>query len=438
MKRTVPVLLIILNTFILSGQQRTRISGFVKDSASGESLIGANILEAGMLNGTSTDQNGYFSLGVNNNATLQVSFLGYITINRTFGLKKDTLVTFFLVPSTEMLNEVVINAYRQPEFNVSTITYQQMTELPSIGSKPDIIKTLTMMPGINSQSEGSSLMSVRGGDPGQNLYLIDNVPLIYVNHLGGFMSVFNPEIINNVDIYKGGFPARYGGKLSSILDITQKEGDLSHRKGSLGIGLTDISFTSEGPLKWKNTSYILTGRKTVFDVLMGLMSGLSQGNDFVIAYGFHDLNGKVTWKPNTRSTASFNIYQGDDYINYWSKHNDYGKNRVGYFWGNWLASARYNSIISPKLYMNSSLSYTRYTLRQFNKAKVTGSDTLNFYSYNKSVYSDISLRSEFKYILNDRWIMNFGLHSSVLKLIPDETYSSSDGTNFFNKDFRQF
>jgi len=277
MRKLIPslVILFLISTLHLVAQTQVRISGFVKDQLSGERLIGANIIEQGTSNGTMADYNGYFSILIKTSSTLQISFVGYKTQQADYNLKRDTLVNVYLTPGYE-IDEVVISRQHTPKFNVATLNFKQMTQIPSLGGKPDVIKSLQLLPGISSQNEGSSLMLVRGGDPGQNLYLFDNVPVIYVNHLGGFMSVFNPDIINNIDVYKGGFPSRYGGKLSSVVDIAQKEGDNSRLKGSLGIGITDASFTIEGPLKIRNTSFIITGRKTLIDPLLALASILSE------------------------------------------------------------------------------------------------------------------------------------------------------------------
>ena len=225
--------LIIIGTQLLVfaaslGAQQVRVSGFVIDSLSRERLIGAYITEQGTQNGSVADNNGYFSIVIKPTSSLKFSFIGYKSYLADYNLKNDTLINILLSSSSEQLSEVVVSAKRPPvptKFNIATISYKQMVQIPSLGGKPDIIKSLQLLPGISSQNEGSSLMLVRGGDPGQNLYLFDNVPVIYVNHLGGFMSVFNPDIINNIDVFKGGFPSRYGGKLSSVVDITQKEGD---------------------------------------------------------------------------------------------------------------------------------------------------------------------------------------------------------------------
>jgi len=420
--------LFLMLTSPLIAQQKVRISGFVKDKVSGESLIGANIVEQGTGNGTMADYNGYFSIVIKPPSSLQISFLGYKSNLIKFEIKNDTLFTVFLIPGEEQLSEVIVSAQRKTNFNVATINNKQMTQIPSLGGKPDVIKSLQLMPGISSQNEGSSLMLVRGGDPGQNLYLFDNVPIIYVNHLGGFMSVFNPDIINNIDVYKGGFPSRYGGKLSSVVDITQREGDNSGLKGSLGIGITDASFTVEGPLKIKNTSFIITGRKTLIDPLMAFVSSLSDGSNYIISYGFHDINGKVTWKPNEKKSISLNIYHGDDYLNYWSTgvKNTSEKYRLGNVWGNWLVSVRLNSLISSKLSTSNSISFTRYRLKEFMKYSLTGSaDTVKFNSRYRSVVQDISYRSGLKYNASENWLIDFGLQTSFLRLIPNDTYMSN-------------
>ena len=410
------------------GAQQVRVSGIVTDSISRERLIGAYIIEQGTQNGSIADNNGYFSIVIKPTSSLKFSFIGYKSYLADYNFKNDTLINILLSTSSEQLSEVVVSAKRPPvptKFNVATISYKQMVQIPSLGGKPDIIKSLQLLPGISSQNEGSSLMLVRGGDPGQNLYLFDNVPVIYVNHLGGFMSVFNPDIINNIDVYKGGFPSRYGGKLSSVIDITQKEGDNSEIKGSVGIGITDASFTVEGPLKIDNTTFILTGRKTLVDPLLALASYLSDGSNYIISYGFHDINGKLTWKPDEKNSLSFNIYQGDDYLNYWST-NKTEKYRFGNVWGNWLVSGRWNSMISSKLYTSNSISFTRYRLKEFMKYAMTDiTDTVKFNSKYESSVQDISYRSAWKYNASKNLTVDFGIQSSLLKFVPNETYLSN-------------
>ncbi|MBN2815028.1 MAG: TonB-dependent receptor plug domain-containing protein, partial [Bacteroidales bacterium] len=309
----------------------------------------------------------------------------------------------------------------------------EISLIPSIGARPDVSKGLQLLPGITSQKEGSSLLLVRGGDPGQNAYLFDNVPVIHVNHLGGFMSVFNPEIINSINVYKGGFPARYGNRLSSIVDIAQKEGDKSGLKGSVGIGLTDVSLLVEGPLKFKNTSFVLAGRKTLIDPLLALVSIMADDNDFIISYGFHDINGKLSWKPGVNNSFSFNIYHGDDYVNYWSdpkKKEELGEHRFNYSWGNLLLSANYKSVLASGALLNSSIAYTRYRYRESRKFSYADSSfSPDFQSKYLSSVRDFSFRTNLKHALLRNWSFEAGLQASFMIYLPGlYKESGSDGS----------
>jgi hypothetical protein len=406
---------------------QTRVSGFVTDASTGERLIGANISEISTIKGTVTDNNGYFTLLIKTPVSLQASYIGYTSANIALASEQDTLLEISLVPGKE-LSTVVIRADKIMRSNVAKLSTLELQSIPSLGGKPDVMKALQLMPGIKSQSEGSSLLLVRGGSPGENMYLFDNVPVIYVNHLGGFMSVFNPDIINSIDVYKGGFPAKYGGKLSSIVDITQKEGNSSEFKGSMSVGLTDLSLSLEGPIK-KKATYIFTARKTLFDLLMLAGTGIGEGNSFIMLYGFHDLNGKITWKPNARNSLHFNIYQGDDRLNYWSKkakENPGNKNHLSYTWGNWLASADWKHVVSAKLFSDNSISFTRYRLSEKQKFSFKGENGIEKieYKYLSSVQA-INLQSAWKYQARQKWALDFGFKSTLAFNLPNYTYQSN-------------
>ena len=417
-------------------QRQNRISGYVTDKRTGELLIGANIIDTLSGRGTATDNNGYFTFQVKENTTLQASFIGY---KKEYFLTNtsDSLIKISLEPETT-IDAVTITAQRYVPADASSISVKQLMQIPSMTGKPDIGKALQMLPGISTQNEGSSLLLVRGGDPGQNMYLFDNIPVIYVNHLGGFMSVFNPEIINHIDIYKGGFPARYGGKLSSIIDIIQKEGDNSHTKGSLSIGITDASFSVEGPLKkLKNTTFILTGRKTMIDPFMALITGVSDGNDFIMFYGFHDLNGKLTWKPNTKNTFNLNLYYGDDYLNYSSTNSALtgGKNKDLNIWGNWLVSGHWKSVISPNIHSNTSVSYTRYRLKERRKFTDSSDHSNDYLKKYISTVENYSLKTEFKYTPFNNWTIGFGGEAMLSRYVPFYSYDSNESTQSKNPAF---
>ena len=422
------ICLAIFSTYAFS-QKKIRISGFVKENQTGEVLIGANIIQSKTSNGVASDENGFFSIIVESPSEIQISFIGYVTKTIMVDYHKDTLIQINLKQGTQ-LNEVTISSEASPKFNVTKLGINELSQIPSLSGKADIAKGLQLMPGIASPNEGSSLLLVRGGDIGQNLYLFDNVPVIHVNHLGGFISVFNPDIINGIEVYKGGFPSKYGGRLSSIMNITQKEGDNSMFKGSFGIGLTDAALTLEGPFALKNSSFILTARKTMIDALLATFSRLSEGNDFTVMYGFHDINGKLSWKPNSKNSFNLNFYQGDDYLHHWvnldKDYSDYKtKAHSGINWGNWLGSFKWNRVISSKLFMATSISYTRYRLR--NKSNFEISDTSQTISYSEklqAIVQDYSIRSAFQYKLLKDWSIDFGLQSSYFIHSPSIVYKS--------------
>lgn len=279
---------------------------------------------------------------------------------------------------------------------------------------------LQLFPGIQAQTEGMSLLQVRGGDPGQNQYLLDNVPLLYVNHLGGFMSVFNPDMINAVDVYKGNFPASKGGKISSVIDITQREGNKIKHHGSFSVGVTDLSFAFEGPLFQKKGSYIVTARKTLTEIPL-YFANVVNGNDSRIVYGFHDVNAKFTWQPDKKNSFHLNVYTGDDYFFYWVKDEH---SRHTNMWGNWLGSLKWSRIFDNGLYSENIFSFNRYRHSNRTYFEDKSSDYV-FRSKDRSSVKDYSLRSLWKYNLLRKWDIEFGGLASYLIYEPDYVYRSN-------------
>jgi hypothetical protein len=361
---------------------------------------------------------------------LTFTFVGYRSKTIIIDKPESSLVEVLLRPGTA-IDEVVVTQTRKPAFNVSSLSRLELQQMPSLGAKPDVMKSIQLLPGISSQYEGSSLISVRGGNPGENLYLFDNVAVVYVNHLGGFMSVFNPDMINNIDVYKGGFPSRYGGRLSSVMDITQREGNPNNLSSSLSVGVTDITFTVDGPALIENSSFMFTGRKTLVDPLLGLLTWWNEASRNMMAYGFHDLNGKFTWRPNPGNTISLNFYQGDDYLGifYKSSPDDFIKKaRITNIWGNWLLAARWNKVHRPGLYSTQSLSFVKYRLGEKQVYQNTDSDFAYRRKYLSSV-QDISYKWGWKADFSDTWNMDFGLQSSYFRHLPNSiTISNQDRT----------
>ena len=400
----------------------------IRDASTGESLIGANIADTSFSIGTYTDNNGHFMLILKIPAVVVVSYIGYETQYLPIKTLHDTLLQINMMPG-KVLKEIVVKADQFSKSEVIKIGSDALQRSPSLSGKPDVIKSLQLLPGIMPQSEASSVMLVRGGNPGENSYQLDHVPLIYVNHLGGFMSVFNPDIINSIDLYKSNFPARYGGKLSSVLNITQKDGNTNALNGNLQFGITDVSFMIEGPLK-PNTTFILTGRKSIFDLYMLATSALSSGMGATMFYGFHDINAKLSWKPDARNHLHLSFYYGDDYLNYYAKSSNNStsnKNTLTNIWGNIMASTGWKYLLSPRFFIESHLAYNGYRLREKQRFNYADGLVINHFQ-NKflSRLDVVNLNAIGRWQAHSLIKMEFGINSLISNLLPSYYETSKD------------
>ncbi|MBQ6276504.1 MAG: carboxypeptidase-like regulatory domain-containing protein [Bacteroidales bacterium] len=431
MRKLIAILILSCIALAAICQNKVSVSGIVADAETGEVLIGANVVDSAGQSWSVTDNSGYFCLHTVLPAKVSVSFIGYATERLTIDAKTKLPLRISLAPDKQMLGEVTVVAQgRKQGGNVSEMSIKEISELPSMGGKPDIAKGMSLLPGISTQREGTSVLNVRGGNPGENMYLFDNVPIIYVNHLGGFFSTFNPDIINDIRIYKGGFPARYGGKLSSIVDITQKEGNKNKHCGSLHVGLTDISATAEGPAGLKNSSYIVCARKTMIGALLLFASYLADQN-YLIGYGFYDLNGKFSWSPTDKDKLTVNLYIGDDYLGLRSKkQTGYYVNpqqfRLGYMWGNVMASVQYKRILGNKTFLSAGISHSRYRLRTGYKIKQEV-DTLpdvrsRFLSSLDVTMADVVVKHDFFKF----WNMEAGVQGEFQSYLPTYNFEQKN------------
>ncbi len=418
MSKGLSILLIFIFLCVIARSQYT-VSGFIKDHQSNETIVGAHVMDTISKKGFVTDQTGWYSIKFNQKAVLKITYVGYQTQYITIKNEVDTLMVIKLYQG-EMLNTFEVIDQRLNRANVNSLSTKEILSVPSLTGSPDVIKAMSTLPGIQMQSEGSSLLNVRGGSPGQNLFLIDNAPLIHVNHLGGFLSVFNPDMINHVDIYKGSFPVEYGGKVSSIVNITQKEGSAAAWKGTYCFGITDISASMEGPISNK-ANIIITGRKTVlFDLFLFASSRFSTGGDYILRYGFYDINTKATWAINSKNKISFNLYQGDDYLTIKSKTdaNDLRRNSSKNKWGNYLSSLSLKSVLKSDIYIDNSVSFTHYRLKEDQKELETKNNTTLFHNTFKSTVSHLNFVSNWHYLINNNWQTKFGYNGSYIQHTP--------------------
>lgn len=292
-------ILLLFSLFVLSNTisaQKITLSGYIRDAKTGESLIGATIYNLDTKQGTVTNNFGYYSLQFNKNDSIniKVSLVGYRGIYIRERLQKSKERDITLRGGYE-LGEVFVSAdaISNSDFNIAALPVKQIENLPSLTGEKDILKAYTLLPGIQSGKEGSSELYVRGGSPDQNLVLLDDVPVYYLNHLGGFLSIFDENAIKNMNLIKGGFPARYGGRLSSIVDIRLKEGNSKKFKGELNLGLISTRISLEGPLSNKKTTYIFSARRCNLDLISRLLFLIDPYN-VSAGYTFYDINSKIT------------------------------------------------------------------------------------------------------------------------------------------------
>lgn len=353
------------------GQASFTISGYVRDAGSGESMISAPVFDERSGQGTLTNPYGFFSLRLPaDSVVLRVAYAGFSAVRIPLLLDRDTTFKVDLSPfslqEVEIVAEEVDRAVDNTEMSAVSIPISQIKLMPALLGEVDVIKAIQLMPGVQSGSEGSTGLYVRGGGPDQNLILLDGVPLYYVSHLGGFFSVFNADALSSVKLYKGGFPARYGGRLSSVLDIRMKEGNLNNFEAEGSVGIISSKLSVQGPIQKGKTSFIVSGRRTYIDLLTRPLSRLASNGEASVGYYFYDLNTKINHIFSDKDRLYFSAYMGDDRFvgSGGYKDPDYEEEfKLGLGWGNRVAALRWNHVWSNNLFSNVTATYSRYQLR---------------------------------------------------------------------------
>jgi hypothetical protein len=392
------------------------VSGFVRDAASGESLVGANVMDVATGKGVATNTFGFFSLDTSGDS-IAVSFVGYAYQKRAVKEAGDGFV-IALSRENNLLTEVLISgadARELAEMSTVRLSPEQIKKLPVFMGETDMLKTLQLLPGVQAGTEGTAGFHVRGGGPDQNLILLDGVPVYNANHLFGFFSVFNADAISSVELIKGGFPARYGGRLSSIVDIQMKEGNLHELEGEGAIGLVASKMTVSGPINKGKTSFMLSARRTYMDAFVVPLAKLS-GSDRIVGGGFWDVNAKVNHIISPKDRVYVSFYSGRDKL-----YDDYSYDDVGVKedehaeiqWGNITSALRWNHQYTDRLFSNLTATYTRYQFELGTRVNYQYADDLNapdIYRDNE-YYSNISdggLKMDFDYFLNNDHLIKFG------------------------------
>lgn len=404
----VPLFVFLHFSLLCFSQQKYTLSGSIFEAASNETLIGVTIAVPELQTGVTTNEYGFYSLTLpEGEYEVQVSYLGFQTLVQNISLTKDIKLNFQMVEEAEQLDEVVVSEdkekmdVRTPQMSVNALSVETIKKIPVILGEADIIKSILLLPGITNAGEGASGFNVRGGAVDQNLILLDEAIIFNSSHLFGFFSVFNPDAIKDIKLYKGGIPARYGGRVSSVLDIFQKEGNSKKLKINGGIGAVASRLLVEGPIIKDKAAFLVGGRASYAHLFLPLFN---QDNT---AY-FYDLNTKLNYNINDRNSIFLSGYFGRDVFGISDRFvNTYG-NSVGNF--------RWNHLFSDKLFSNLSLIYSDY----FYGLKL---DFVGF-DWNSGI-RNINLKYDLKHYVSDKLQVNYGINNVYYSFNPGKIEPSN-------------
>lgn len=413
------------------------ISGFVTDSLSGEPLIGATVHSSPLNEAARTDESGYFSLSVPAGThDFIVTFVGYKKIQFHSKNISSNKINIQL-KRKNFLKPVIISKQKLSELVTDEIALRPATikALPSLGGEADVIRTLQLMPGVKSGTENASGLFVRGGAPEENLVLLDGVPIYKPTHLFGFLSIFNTDILNNVELSKGGFKARYGGRLSSVLNINMKNGNI--KKNSLSVSLSPLvsKILVQGPIKKDKGSFIISYRRSFTDLYLDKwrVTDTYYGKDSSKSrFNFYDLNAKFNYKLNKNNRIFLSVYNGSDKYNreqiqrdstlQWRSIYD---NALSY--SNQLASGRWQKIFNNKIISNVTLAYSRYRTNTFLENSIIY-NTPDIFQYDQQAeINDKILKADVSYFMNKNNTIRFGLGATNHTFKPENTFRRATG-----------
>jgi hypothetical protein len=399
----------------LLAQKKITLCGYIKDGKTGESIIGANILIPDLKTGTVSNSYGFYSItGIQGKYLVNINFMGYKTLNVIINLDSSKIYNAELFEDIMEIKEVTVtskpinNMVQSNQTGLLMLDLKQIKQIPVLFGELDILKTIQLTPGVKSTGEGSCGFYVRGGSADQNLILLDEAPVYNASHLLGFFSVFNSNAIKDVELYKGGIPASYGGRASSVLDIKMNEGNMKNYSVSGGIGLISSKLAIEGPIVKNKSSFIISGRRTYADLLAQNFGTQSMKK---IGLYFYDINAKTNFIINPNNRIYLSGYFGRDVFNY----ND----RFGFEWGNTTATLRWNHLFSDKMFMNTSLIFSDYN---YKIGIELGSNRLDV----TSGIRDYNIKQDFEYFHSSNHCIKFGYNVMHHTFFPGKTSYNND------------
>ncbi|MCF8219749.1 MAG: TonB-dependent receptor [Bacteroidales bacterium] len=418
------IFIFLITADLLTAQERYTVSGYVKEESSGELLVGVNIYVPGTQTGTITNRYGFYSISLPQGETkLTFSYAGYNEETRSFTLNKDLQMDVGIKALVE-LEEVEISGEkydknsRRVQMSIMELPVRQVEKIPALLGEKDVLKVLQLMPGVQSGSEGSSGMYVRGGGPDQNLIILDDATVYNASHLFGFFSVFNGDALKSIELIKGGFPARYGGRLSSVLDITMKDGNKRNYTGEVGVGLISSRAVIEGPIKKDTSSFLISGRRTYAD----LLARPFMPKDEKIGYHFHDFNAKLNYSFSRKDKIYLSGYFGQD--KFFAKY-IYGvddEDEVGLRWGNNTFTFRWNHLFNNKLFTNTSIIFSRYNMKIYEDSQYGNSEY--YLSYSSGI-KDYGIKYDLQYHPGSSHTIRAGI-SSIYHIFKPSAFVVKD------------
>ena len=423
MKNIFSFLVLLLPLIGLSQKNSYTISGYVTETGSKENLPGVNIYVPRLKSGTTTNTYGFYSLTLpGDSVELVISYVGYQTQIIKLYLNANTPLDISMENSS-LLKEVVVSDTKTEHISENVqmskidIPIEQVKDLPALLGEKDVMKVIQLLPGVQKGSEGSSGIYVRGGGPDQNLIILDDAIVYNANHLFGFFSLFNGDALKSVELTKGGFPARYGGRLSSVIDMQMKDGNKEKLKGEAGIGLISSRLTLEGPIKKNKASFLVSARRTYIDLLIRPLISNSRSNKF--GYYFYDFNAKFNYVIDYKNKLYLSGYFGKDKF-YIQESKDDAKrglrDRAGIDWGNATATLRWNHLINEKLFSNVSFIFTDFL---FNIG-YENSSSKNQYKFRYfSGIRDYSVKADLDYYPNSRHTIKSGVYATYHYFRPN-------------------
>jgi hypothetical protein len=409
-----------------SAQPKYTISGFVRDSATGETIIGATISVARVGKSVSTNQYGYYSLTLDSgNYNLVASHVSFFAMNITMHLTAPLQQNIFLISKSAAMSEVVIYSRRR-DANVRNaqmgkvdLSMAQIKNIPAFLGEVDILKTIQLLPGVRNAGEGNAGFYVRGGGPDQNLILLDDAVVYNTGHLFGFFSIFNSDAIKNVSLVKGGMPAQYGGRLSSVLDVAMKDGNNQKFTGEGGIGLIASRLSLQGPIVKNKASFMVSARRTYIDVLTQPFIS-KDANAKGSGYYFYDLNAKVNYRFSQKDRLYLSGYFGRDVFRFVNNKRSFSADIP---WGNATATLRWNHVFGPRLFANTTVVYNDYHFR-------FGATQNNFEIGLSSGIRDGNAKVDFDWYPGSKHRLKFGAQTTYHKFIPNQVSGRQDSVVF--------